>query len=257
MFLGNFWKNILNYSSDLITWETQTDINNTFLQTISLATDYEKFNNFINHDLNLCKNAYTWITDLSSQEFSWSGSGNGNQYLIQLIDSSNYNNFFDLISTTETIYTSLNLNNEYLYFGIISTINNNIVSSRYFKFWSFNYTNFSVIKFNNGETDFGYTFSFSYGITGDDNHSLESLGVGINNVNDKLCLRVFQIENINNFDLNNSEISFNISYEDLNVYLTDNTNYLFSVVGVYKQNDIPTTYVINTICETPFLFNAS
>jgi hypothetical protein len=52
-------------------------------------------------------------------------------------------------------------------------------------------------------------------------------------------------------------MSFNITYGNLNSYLTDNTNYLFSVVGFYKQNDIPTIYRINTICQTPFLYNVS
>jgi hypothetical protein len=63
------------------------------------------------------------------------------------------------------------------------------------------------------------------------------------------------IYDLDSIILNHSQISLNISYFDLIDYLTENTNYLFSVVGVYKQNDIPTTYQINSFSPTPFLFN--
>jgi hypothetical protein len=244
---------LLNFSNDLINWTPASNINNIFLETISLATDYEKYNSLINQDLNLCNNIKIIITDLSSQTFSWSGSGS--QFLIQFIDSNNYLDFYDLTSSTKTINTSLNFADEYSYLGILSTINNNIISSTYFKFWSFNYSDLSGIVFNNGGIDYGFKFIFSYGITGDDNHSLVSLGIGINNNNDNSLIKLFPISNIDSLYLNNSQISINISYFDLSVYLTDNTNYLFSVVGVYKQKDFPTTYQINTISSTPFLFN--
>ena len=244
---------LLNYSSDLITWTPASNINSIFLETTSLSTDYEKYNNIINKNLNLCNNIQIIITDLFSETFSWSGSGN--QFLIQFIDSNNYGDFYDVLSNVTTINPSLELIDEYLYLGILSTINNNIVSSTYFKFWSFNYSDLSGFIFNNGGIDYGFTFTFSYGITGDDNQSLISLGIGINKTNDKSLINLFPIDNIDSFDLNNSQITLNINYNDLSVYLTNNTNYLFSVIGVYKQNDIPTTYKIITISSTPFLFN--
>jgi hypothetical protein len=47
------------------------------------------------------------VSDLSSQTFSWSGSGS--QFLIQFIDSNNYLDFYDLTSSTKTINTSKTL----------------------------------------------------------------------------------------------------------------------------------------------------
>ena len=110
--------------------------------------------------------------------------------------------------------------------------------------------------FNNGGSNSGFTFSFSYGITGDGDQSLYYLGIGINNTNDKSLVYLFPIDNIDNIDLNDSEINFNITYENLNNYLTDNTNYFISVVGQYKQNDVPTLYQITSFSQTPFLYNA-
>jgi len=243
---------LLNFSTDLITWKAATNISNIFLETTSLATDYQKFNNLINNDLNLSNNIKIIITDLSSQTFSW--SGNGNQFLIQFIDSNNYIDFYEISSSIKKVDTLLNFADQYLYLGILSTINNNIVSSTYFKFWSFKYIDLSGFIFNNGGIDYGVTFVFSYELTGDDNHSLLSLGIGINNTDDNSLINFYPIENIDSLIINHSLISINISYFDLINYLTENTNYLFSVVGVYKQNDIPTTYQINTFSPTPFLF---
>ena len=252
-------QNILNYSMDLINWISPTSINNILLGSKTLNTDYSNYYNLINSELHLPNNIQINITDLSSQKITWLGSSD--YYLIQIIDSTSFTkmNIIDLSSNTLTINSNIILSNEHLYYGIISGVNNTtLINSTYFKFWSFKYTNLTSTLFdntngNNSSTNYGFTFNYSWENLGT-GQTLVSLGIGINsNINNSI-IHTFLKSDLTGLNSNNLSVSINILQADLDIYLENDTDYYYSAIGTFRQNDIYSTYQIITKSTTTFYF---